>query len=291
MRAAHPPRGQGQPRLWTAWAQLIVRHRWIAAAIGIAILGLLIVPATQVRVGTPTANSLGGTGSARAGLNELRDAGMGPGVSTPFEVLVEGASPTAVADQLATVEGVRSAVAPPGSAWRGAGTSIIEALPVNDGATTQAQDTLARVLSDTHALPGTVRVGGPSAQNAHLIAAVYGSFPLMLSLIAIITCIVLARVFSSLLPLTAVLLNFLLVGAALGLMVWVWQEGHGSQAIWGIAPSGAITAFIPLMAFAFLFGLSMDYDVFILTRMREEYDVSGSTEQAVVVGIGLPVDR
>jgi RND superfamily putative drug exporter len=109
----------------------------------------------------------------------------------------------------------------------------------------------------------------------------------MLSLIAIITFIVLARVFRSLLlPLKAVVLNFLSVGAALGLMVWVWQEGHGSQAIWGIAPTGAITAFIPLMAFAFLFGLSMDYEVFILTRMREEYDATGSTEGAVVVGIG-----
>ena len=274
-------------RGWTAWARLIVRHRWIAAITGIVILGLLIVPATQIRVGSPTANALGGSGTALAGLNELHDSGIGPGVLTPFEVLVERNSPTAVADQLATVKGVRSAVAPTGPAWRRAGTSLVAVMPINDGATTQAQDTLARVRAVTHSLPGTVRVGGPSAQNADFISAVYGSFPLMLSLIAIITFIVLARVFRSLLlPLKAVVLNFLSVGAALGLMVWVWQEGHGSQAIWGIAPTGAITAFIPLMAFAFLFGLSMDYEVFILTRMREEYDATGSTEGAVVVGIG-----
>jgi RND superfamily putative drug exporter len=109
----------------------------------------------------------------------------------------------------------------------------------------------------------------------------------MIALIAVLTFIVLARVFRSLLlPLKAVILNIASVAAALGMMVWVWQQGHGSQAIWGIAPTEAITAFIPLMAFAFLFGLSMDYEVFILARMREEYDVTGSTEQAIVVGIG-----
>ena len=65
-------------------------------------------------------------------------------------------------------------------------------------------------------------------------------------------------------------------------MELVWQEGHGSDAIWGIAATGAITSWIPLMVFAFLFGLSMDYEVFILARMREEYDATGDTDEAVV---------
>ena len=272
---------------WTAWARLIVRHKVIAATAGMVILGLCIVPATQVRVGNPTANALGGSGPALAGLNQLTDSGIGPGVLTPFEVLVAGHSPVLVAHQLNSVKGIRTAVAPPGPDWRRAGTSLVEAMPVNDGSTTAAQDTLARVRSVTHRMAGTVRVGGPSALNADFISAVYGSFPLMLSLIALLTFVVLARVFRSLLlPLKAVILNILSVTAALGLMVWVWQEGHGSQQIWGIAPTGAITAFIPLMAFAFLFGLSMDYEVFILSRMREEYDATGSTEQAIEVGIG-----
>jgi putative drug exporter of the RND superfamily len=68
-------------------------------------------------------------------------------------------------------------------------------------------------------------------------------------------------------------------------MVLVWQEGHGSRAIWGIPATNAITAWIPLMVFAFLFGLSMDYEVFMLARMREEYDATGDTNQAVVAGI------
>src|SRR5207253_5869841 len=65
-----------------------------------------------------------------------------------------------------------------------------------------------------------------------------------------------------------------------------WQQGHGSQAIWNIDATGSIPSWLPLMVFAFLFGLSMDYEVFILSRMREEYDASGNTNEAVVRGIG-----
>src|SRR5206468_6976731 len=99
--------------------------------------------------------------------------------------------------------------------------------------------------------------------------------------------ILLARAFRSLLlPLKAVVLNVLSVGAAWGVLTLVWQQGHGSQAIWGIEATGAVPAWMPLMVFAFLFGLSMDYEVFILSRMREEYDATGSTQTAVVRGIG-----
>jgi RND superfamily putative drug exporter len=84
----------------------------------------------------------------------------------------------------------------------------------------------------------------------------------------------------------AVLFNLLSVAAAYGAMVLVWQEGHGSQAVWSIPATGSITVWVPIMVFAFLFGLSMDYEVFILSRIREEYDRTGSTDGAVLVGIG-----
>jgi RND superfamily putative drug exporter len=108
----------------------------------------------------------------------------------------------------------------------------------------------------------------------------------MVVLIALLTYILLARAFRSLvLPLKAILLNVLSVGAAWGVLVLVWQEGHGSKAIWGIPATGSITSWIPVMVFAFLFGLSMDYEVFILARMREEYDDAGDTNVAVVRGL------
>jgi putative drug exporter of the RND superfamily len=71
-----------------------------------------------------------------------------------------------------------------------------------------------------------------------------------------------------------------------GAVTWFWQEGHGSDAVFGVSATGAITFWLPVIIFAFLFGLSMDYEVFILARMREEYDATGSTSQAVVTGLG-----
>jgi RND superfamily putative drug exporter len=109
----------------------------------------------------------------------------------------------------------------------------------------------------------------------------------MFSLIAIVTFLLLVRAFRSvLLAAKAVVLNLLSLAATFGLLTWFWQEGHGSNALFGIPATGAITFWIPLMVFAFLFGLSMDYEVFILSRIREEYDRTGSTEEAIVQGLG-----
>jgi RND superfamily putative drug exporter len=132
-----------------------------------------------------------------------------------------------------------------------------------------------------------VRVGGIDAQNRDFISAVYGSFPLMIALIAILGYILLARAFRSLLlPAKAIALNVLSIAASWGALTLIWQKGYGSHAVWGIPAIGSIPSWLPVIVFAFLFGLSMDYEVFILTRMREEYDATGSTGTAVVRGIG-----
>jgi RND superfamily putative drug exporter len=87
------------------------------------------------------------------------------------------------------------------------------------------------------------------------------------------------------LPLKAVVLNLVSLGAAYGIIVFIFQEGHGSNAIWGVPATQSIIPWIPLMIFAFLFGLSMDYEVFMLTRMREAYDETGDTQAAVALGL------
>jgi RND superfamily putative drug exporter len=158
---------------------------------------------------------------------------------------------------------------------------------VPDSGTTEGERNLDQVREAAHAAGPDVRVGGGPAANSDFIDAVYGSFPLMMALIAITTFILLARAFRSLLlPLKAIVLNVLSVAAAWGVLVLVWQKGHGSDEIFGIQATGSISSWIPLIVFAFLFGLSMDYEVFILSRMREEYDRTGSTSTAVVQGIG-----
>ena len=96
----------------------------------------------------------------------------------------------------------------------------------------------------------------------------------------------LARAFRSLvLPLKAVILNLVSLGAAYGIIVFIFQWGHGSEAIWNVPATNSIIPWIPLMIFAFLYGLSMDYEVFMLTRMREAYDESGDTTQAIALGL------
>jgi putative drug exporter of the RND superfamily len=143
------------------------------------------------------------------------------------------------------------------------------------------------VRDAAHAAGPGVRVGGAPAANDDFIDAVYGSFPLMIALIAVTTFLLLARAFRSLLlPAKAIILNVLSVAAAWGVLVLVWQQGFGSELIWDIEATGSIPSWMPLMIFAFLFGLSMDYEVFILARMREEYDNTGSTRTAVIRGIG-----
>jgi RND superfamily putative drug exporter len=275
-------RDESASRAWTAWARLIVRHRWAAAITSTAALVALVVAASSIQLGNPRADSLAQSGPARAGLEQLKDSGIGTGPLSPFDALVRSGDPEAVATAIATVEGVRSVAAP--ADWRRSGTALVTVIPTSDGNSPAGRETLERVRA---AAPAEVTVGGEAAQSADFIAAVYGNFPLIVALIAGLTFLLLARAFRSLiLPLKAVLLNLLSVAAAWGLIVLVFQEGLGSGAIWGIEATEAINVELPIVIFAFLFGISMDYQVFIMSRMREAYDRTGSTETAVIEGIG-----
>ncbi|HXB66214.1 MAG TPA: MMPL family transporter [Solirubrobacteraceae bacterium] len=275
-------------RSWTGWANLIVRGRWVAALGATLVLAALVLAATNLQLGSSNVNTIAKEGVAKQGLLALERSGIGSGALVPAEVLVNGStSPARVAQRLNAVAGVHGAVAPESPEWRHAGVAVLDEYPTPDASTAAGRDTLERVQSAAHAFGPEVKVGGIGAQNQDFIEAVYGNFPLMIALIALITFVLLARAFRSLLlPLKAVILNVISVAAAWGVLELVWQQGHGSQQIWGISATGSITAWIPLMVFAFLFGLSMDYEVFILSRMREEYDATGSTNTAVVRGIG-----
>ena len=272
-------------RAWTRWAETVVRHRWVAAGASLVIVGALVVAAWNLQLGQSDLDTIAKQGDAKVGLEALKDSDIGAGALLPHEVLTAGTSPAQVAADLRSLEGIHGAVAP--ESWQRDGTAIVEAFPTADGATSESRDTLDRVREAAHAAGPDVRVGGNLALNDDFIDAVYGNFPLMIALIGIVTFILLARAFRSLLlPAKAVALNVLSIAAAWGVLVIVWQLGWGSEAIWGIASTGSVPSWIPLMIFAFLFGLSMDYEVFILARMREEYDATGSTHEAVVRGIG-----
>jgi RND superfamily putative drug exporter len=275
-------------RAWTRWAQGVARRRWVAAAAGLAMLAALTLAATDLRLGIHDADTLAKAGEAKEALVALEDAGIGKGALLPHEILIEGeTSPEQVARELDDVNGIHGAVAPAAPDWRQDGTALVNAIPVADSGSDDGKATLASVRETAHAAGSDVRVGGQPASNDDFIDAVYGSFPLMIALITMTTFILLARAFRSLLlPAKAILLNILSVAAGWGAVVLIWQQGYGSELIWDIEATGSIPSWLPLIAFAFLFGLSMDYEVFILSRTREEYDRSGSTETAVIRGIG-----
>jgi RND superfamily putative drug exporter len=275
-------------RAWTRWAEAVARRRRLAAGAGIAVIAALAFAATDLQLGGDDADTVARSGDAKQALVALEKAGIGEGALRPHEVLVAGGTdPGRVAAALSAVKGVHGAVAPATPDWRRDGTALVEAIPIADAGDGAGMATLDAVRSAADATGPGVRVGGEPASNADFIDAVYGSFPLMIALIAGTTFILLARAFRSLLlAAKAIVLSALSIAAAWGVMVLVWQQGYGSELIWGIQATGSIPSWLPLMAFAFLFGLSMDYEVFILARMREEYDRTGSTELAVVRGIG-----
>jgi RND superfamily putative drug exporter len=275
-RDARPSRG------WSSWAQLVVRHRWAAAAVSLSILAALVFAATTIQFGNPRAKSLAQQGPARIALDQLTDSGVGTGPLSPFDALVRSGNAAAIAKSFAQVEGVRAAVAP--ADWRKDGTALVTVIPTEDGNSPAGRDTLNRLRATE--VDGAVAIGGEAAQGADFLAAVYGNFPLLILLISGLTFLLLARAFRSLiLPLKAVLLNLLSVAAAWGVLVLVFQHGFGSG-IWGIEATRAINVEMPIVVFAFLFGISMDYQVFIISRMREAYDRTRSTPAAVVEGVG-----
>jgi len=197
-------------------------------------------------------------------------------------VLVEhGGNAQQIAATLRTVPGVVGATVPPG--WHHGANTLVEAFPAIDGSAPGIQGLIDRTNAALKGTDGTLT--GVAAVDRDFVHALFGSFPYVLGFVMILTLVLLARAFRSIvLPVKAVLLNLLSLAASFGIIVFIFQEGHGSS-LWNITATQAITAWIPLMIFAFLFGLSMDYEVFMLSRMREAYDETGSTDKAIELGL------
>jgi len=157
---------------------------------------------------------------------------------------------------------------------------LIEDLLCDDLAGKAALSRIRAAAAEIHG----ARVGGSPAQDADFITALYGrNLIIIVAAIVIVTLILLTRALRSLwLPVKALLLNLISLAAAFGVLTFVWQEGHGTSLLFSSPATGAITLWVPLAVFALLFGLSMDYEVFLLTRVNEEYAETGDTAEAVV---------
>ncbi len=272
-------------RGWTAWARMIVKRPWLFGGAALLVLAILIAPIRHIQFGQSSTASQGTASPAYKTLQTLIDGGVGTGVVSPIVLLADNKEDAAaIAAAAADVDGIRlSAAYSPGTDGR----TAIDVIPTNETVNSNSVAVVDAVTAATKPLPGYIGTAGLGATIVDYRHAVYDRFPYVIALIAFITFLLLMRTFRSIvLPLKAVVLNLISLAAVMGLATWFWQEGNGSQAVFGIDATGAMTFWLPPLIFAFLFGLSMDYEVFILSRMREEYDRSGSTQAAVVRGIG-----
>jgi putative drug exporter of the RND superfamily len=282
---------------WWRWAHLVMRRPIAIGAAGLVIVGLLLVPASQLNPAEAQAKDLAGakTADAVVGLNELTRSGISPGAVKPFVVLVEhDPGPQAlrrVVSRLQATPGIDGASAP--GAWRKPDTALVEAIPSEDGAARGARRTISNLQHDVlpaleNEIGGNVRLtlGGMAPEDRDFVHAVYGKFPYVLVFVILLTFVLLMRAFRSVfLAVKAVILNLISLAAAFGIIVFIFQQGHGAEAIWNVHATDAIISWIPLMIFAFLYGLSMDYEVFMVSRIREAYDETGETKDSIALGL------
>jgi RND superfamily putative drug exporter len=280
-------------RFWPNWARFVTRRPIPVFLIGAVLVALLVSPAFDMNPANSAIAKEPATGAAAAGRAALKDGGFGQGVFEPLEIVMEhGPSQSDVAAVTAAVgkvDGVVGVSAP--SDWVRGDMRILQVQQRDDAAVGVTTKVIDRINHDV--LPSVrkdigakVTLAGAPSEDRDFVHAVYDNFPIMLAFVIILTFILLARALRSLvLPLKAVILNLVSLGAAYGVITFVFQQGHFSKAIWGFDATGSIVSWIPLMIFAFLFGISMDYEVFMLTRIREAYDAGHDTGEAVAIGL------
>jgi RND superfamily putative drug exporter len=281
-------------RLWAAIATRVLRRRWLSVVGSVVVLLALAAPALTLTLGTPQLSGIASSTDASRAVNAAVSKGLPEGVVRPTEVVVPDADADSTLARLGDVDGVAAAVAPAGERWRAGGQTLLQVWTTADPSSDSGRAALDRIRD----VAGDTEVGGTPAEDADFVSAVYGNVIWVVVGVAIVTFLLLARALRSLwLPVKALALNVLSLAAAYGATVLVWQDGYGSELIFNQSASGVITIWVPIAAFAFLFGLSMDYEVFLLSRMREEHDrlmspdsgeqldEHAATDRAVVEGI------
>ena len=274
---------------WTRWTGVALRRPGTILAIGLVVIGAFIAPALGMHLGMPGARVVDSGNTSRDGYDMLTSA-FGPGAAAPAFITTpasDAASVTRIASQVPGVVDAR-VVTPPSPTGRVV-VRVTGSTPVDSSKTATMVNTLRSRLDI--AVPGA-RVGGPAAQNRDLTAVLTGRAPYAIGLILIVAFVLLLVVFRSLvIALTSILMNVLTVGAAFGFATLVFQHGFGTGLL-GIQHQNFVDAWAPLFFFALLFGLSMDYQLFLLAAIRERYEATGNTRQAIAEGIartGRPI--
>jgi putative drug exporter of the RND superfamily len=287
--------GADHRSFWYRWSRLIQRRPWPALLVGAVALVALALPVFSLRLGVGDAGNRPTSDTTRRAYDLLAD-GFGPGFNGPLLLVAQ--TPGGAADK-ETVDRLTAALrSTPGVALtsqplanRAGDAAVLQVFPTSAPQDQAATSELVHRLRDevvpaiTDRSDVSVKVGGLTAGGLDFADYTAQRLPWFVGTVLVLSFLLLLAVFRSVLvPLKAVVMNLLSIGAAYGVTVAVFQWGWGASLI-GVGKQGPIEAWAPMMLFAVLFGLSMDYEVFLLSRIREDYDRTGDNAVAVANGL------
>jgi RND superfamily putative drug exporter len=289
--AERGPEREGTSGRWPRWAATVQRHPLRLAAIALPVMLVLAIPFLSLRLGSSDQGNDPASTTSRHAYDLLAE-GFGPGFNGPLELVATADTPaektalTHLATTLQTEPGV-AAVTPP--AYLGGGTAVITVIPTTSPEAAATSDLITHLRQATipAAEQGTslrVYVGGPTAVFGDFATVISHKLPWFLAVVIAFGFLLLLLAFRSLLiPAVAAVMNLLAAAASFGVMVAVFQYGWGLRLL-NLGQAGPVESFLPVLMLAVLFGLSTDYEVFLVSRMHEEWATTGENHDAVRIG-------
>ena len=277
--------------LWFRWSRIVQRRPWPVLVGAAGVLVVLMIPLFSIRLGFGDTGNMPEDTTVRKAYDLLAD-GFGPGSNGPLVITVEGDAADdndarqEFVEQLRATEGVVAAFSPPDPLRPG--LAIVSVIPEGAPQDVETEELVERLRDVVIPASGVdALVGGQTAANMDFASYLGSRLPYLIGAVLILSFLLLMAVFRSLLvPLKAVVMNLLSIGAAYGVIVAIFQWGWAMELI-GVDKAGPIEAWAPMMLFAIVFGLSMDYEVFLLSRIKEEYDRTGDNGTAVADGLAV----
>jgi RND superfamily putative drug exporter len=291
-RAPKRERKRAEGANWARWSRMVQRRPWVAAGLALVLLIGLALPALNLRVGSADAGTDPKGATTYKAYNLIAE-GFGKGTNGSFQLVAElgKKGDKAAADKIAAAikaDKDFTFVGPPAISPDGQLATIV-AYPRTGPQDEKTKELLDRVRDDVlppveQATNSEVVVGGFTASNEDFSQVVASKLPLFVGVVVLLSALLLLAVFRSvIIPIKAALMNLLSIGAALGFITLIFQEGHGADLL-GVG-TGPIESFVPVLMFAIVFGLSMDYEVFLMSRIHEEWEKTHNASEAVSRGL------
>ncbi|WP_345016390.1 MMPL family transporter [Streptomyces shaanxiensis] len=279
--AATGPEPAEESGLAARWSSYVQRHPRPVAAMAVVVMAALAIPVLSLRLGATDQGNHQESQTTRQAYDLLAE-GFGPGFNGPLQVVVEGEAPAGLVDGIKSTEGVAQVAAvPPAN-----GVTVIQVVPTTSPQSEQTDQLIDRLRDDVIPQSGAeAHVGGVTAVFKDFASVTGDRLPYFIATIIALGFLLLLVAFRSLVvPLTAALMNLIAAAASFGVLVAIFQWGWGTELI-GVGKEGPITSFLPVIMLSLLFGLSMDYQVFLVSRMHEEWVHTKDNARAVRVGL------